>query len=223
MFEPILSEGEQINFLENEIFFGEEDVIFSDEEETVPKVEIAKIESEDASPKASAKVEEHEKGAVFCNDPFFFMDLDRVEEKSQIYRAKIEFGKYMDRAAFSLKKERQSSLITKDELKKKRLCRKHITLKSKKKKLSVCESEIGKANVEGWVHKVNTECESLSRKIMVSDCIRKKPVLNEIKNKLKKSSVERDYSSLEMSFDSESSMSIEMFDDRCKGKKKWIL
>lgn len=72
--------------LNGEFDFGEMDSIFAEEEQESESVE------ETAAPE-----EQVPKAEVGEEDPYFVMDIDVVAEKSETYRSKAAFGKYMQK------------------------------------------------------------------------------------------------------------------------------
>ena len=143
MNEKIVENDGKTSLLDDFIDFGEEDVVFAEEQNVVNCNNSGNDTDEPCLKQPEPKVESSVANQpVADEDPFFKMDIDQVNAKSEIYQAKIIFGKYMQKPFGKTTKERTSS----SNNEKKRLDKKDEFLinPSKKRNRDGCLSVIPK-------------------------------------------------------------------------------
>lgn len=100
----------ETSFLDGFVDFGEEDVVFAEEENAENQADAEKDVDDSCPPPPGPGAKSSVVNQVEAeDDPLFKMDIDPADTKSEIYRAKIIFGKYMQKPFCKTTKERFSS------------------------------------------------------------------------------------------------------------------
>ena len=112
MNEKIEENFDETSFLDGFIDFGEEDVVFAEEQNAENQTDVENDVEDSCLPPPEPETKSSVVNQVEADDdPLFKMDIDPADTKSEIYRAKILFGKYMQKPFCMTTKERFSSCI----------------------------------------------------------------------------------------------------------------